>query len=188
MKIGITGGIGCGKSFVCQRLASQGVRIYNCDNAAKQLMVTSDKVRQNLVSLIGQDAYIDGKPNKPLLTQFLLASKANAQRLNNILHPAVAQDFISSGMQWMECAIIFESGFDRLVNYIVAVSAPEQVRIQRVMQRDGVSEGKVRQWMSQQMNQEELCKRADFVIVNDGVRSIDTQIEELMAKIKYLSH
>ena len=116
MKTAITGGIGSGKSYVCQLLKERGIDIYDCDSAAKRLMRTSEQLKARLRALVGDDVYIDGRLNKPLLAQFLLASDNNKQAVNAIVHPAVADDFIASGMEWMECAILYESGFDRLVD------------------------------------------------------------------------
>ncbi|MBO4785901.1 MAG: dephospho-CoA kinase, partial [Prevotella sp.] len=105
MKTAITGGIGSGKSYVCQLLKERGIDIYDCDSAAKRLMRTSEQLKARLRALVGDDVYIDGRLNKPLLAQFLLASDNNKQAVNAIVHPAVADDFIASGMEWMECAI-----------------------------------------------------------------------------------
>ena len=112
MKIAITGGIGSGKSYVCQLLTQHGISIYDCDSAAKRLMRTSPVLRQQLTKLIGPDTYdAEGQLNKAEVARFLLLSEQNAQAINAIVHPAVAQDFKESGYQWMECAILYESGF-----------------------------------------------------------------------------
>ena len=121
MKIAITGGIGSGKSYVCRLLAQRGISIYDCDSAAKRLMSTSEQLRQQLTSLIGPDAYVDGTLNKAAVAAFLLQSQAHAHAIDAIVHPAVANDFEQSGCQWMECAILYESGFDKLVDRVVVV-------------------------------------------------------------------
>lgn len=180
MKTGITGGIGSGKSYVCQRLKMHGIEVYDCDSAAKRLIRTSPDIRSRLTALIGEDAYIGETLNKAAVARFLLASETNAKAIDQIVHPAVFQDFEQSGMQWMESAIMFESGIYRLVDRIVVVTAPEEVRIQRVMQRDGITREKVRQWMQRQWSQDEIRQRADFEIINDGTADIDAQIEELL--------
>lgn len=185
MKIGITGGIGSGKSYVCKKLAARGINVYDCDSAAKRIMRESDNIRMALTKLIGSNAYIDGKPNKAALATFLLASENNAHAIDNIVHPAVAKDFESSGMEWMECAIMYESGFDRLVDCVVAVTAPEEVRIERIMKRDGITREKAKEWMSRQWNQEKVRARACYEITNDGIRDIDAQIDEMMRKLNY---
>lgn len=179
MKIAITGGIGSGKSYVCGRLAQRGIAIYDCDSAAKRIIRSSTDVSQRLTSLIGNNAYVGGKLNKVAVAEFLLASEANAKAIDDIVHPAVALDFERSGCQWMECAILYESEFDRLVDRVIAVTAPLDLRIKRIMKRDGIAESKARGWIGRQMNQGEVARRADFKIVNDGIADIDQQIEHI---------
>ena len=184
MKIAITGGIGSGKSYVCKLLAARGIEIYDCDAAAKRLMRTSASLRQQLTDLIGADTYLpDGMLNKAVVAKFLLASEANAHAIDAIVHPAVAQDFEGSGAMWMECAILFESGFERLVDRVIAVTAPEEVRIARVMQRDGISREKAQEWLHRQWSQDEVRRRADCEIVNDGSQPLEPQIESIIKQI-----
>jgi len=185
MKIAITGGIGSGKSYVCRLLNQRGIEIYDCDAAAKRLMRDSLSLRRQLTALIGMEAYTaEGLLNKAAVAQFLLQSDTNAKAIDSIVHPAVAADFRQSGMQWMECAILFESGFDRLVDRVVVVTADTDVRIRRIMQRDNISEAKARQWIARQWAQEEVVRRADYVIRNNGNDDIDGQIERLVERIK----
>ena len=148
MKIGITGGIGSGKSYVCKLLAARGITVYDCDAAAKRLMRTSPTLRRQLTELIGTNTYQpDGTLNKAVVAQFLLASEQNAKAIDAIVHPAVFRDFIESGVDWMESAILYESGINRLVDRVLVVTAPEPVRIRRIMQRDGISAEKAREWI-----------------------------------------
>ena len=184
MKIGITGGIGSGKSYICQRLKTRGIEVYDCDSAAKRLIRTSDSIRRQLTQLIGEDTYIGESLNKVAVARFLLASESNAQAIDHIVHPAVFQDFMDSGMQWMESAILYESGINKLVDRVIVVTAPLEIRIQRVMQRDGITRENVAQWMQRQWSQEEVRKRADYEIVNDGIADIDAQIDIILEKIK----
>ena len=184
MKIGITGGIGSGKSYICQRLKTRGIEVYDCDSAAKRLIRTSDSIRKQLTQLIGEDTYIGESLNKVAVARFLLASESNAQAIDHIVHPAVFQDFMDSGMQWMESAILYESGINKLVDRVIVVTAPLEIRIQRVMQRDGITRENVEQWMQRQWSQEEVRKRADYEIVNDGIADIDAQIDIILEKIK----
>ncbi len=174
MKIGITGGIGSGKSYVCQLLRAHGIEVYDCDQAAKRIICTSDNVRQQLLQLIGSLEKAD-------IARFLLESESNAKQIDAIVHPAVFRDFEESGFQWMESAILYESGAYRLVDRVVVVTAPEEVRIQRVMQRDGISREKTLQWMQRQWPQAELLRRADYEIVNDGHADLNSQIEKLLS-------
>ena len=172
IKIGITGGIGSGKSYVCRLLKRRGIEVYDCDAAAKRLIRTSTRLRQQLKELIGSLQKAD-------ISRFLLASEENQQAVNAIVHPAVFQDFEESGMQWMESAILYESGADKLVDKVVVVTAPEDVRIQRVMSRDGITREKALQWIARQWPQEQVKARADYEIVNDGAADLDAQIEKL---------
>ena len=173
MKTGITGGIGSGKSYVCKLLAQRGIEVYDCDAAAKRLIRTSLRLRQQLKALIGS-------LDKAAISRFLLASEENQQAVNAIVHPAVFQDFEESGMLWMESAILFESGADKLVDRVVVVTAPEEIRIERVMQRDGITREKALQWIARQWPQEQVKARADFEIVNDGQADLNSQIERLL--------
>lgn len=184
MKIGITGGIGSGKSYICQQLKERGFQVYDCDAAAKRLIHTSPEIKRKLTNLVGTDAYIEGKLNKAAIAQFLLRSEASAKAIDNIVHPAVFQDFEESGMQWMESAIMYESGIYRLVDKVIVVTAPQEVRIQRVMLRDHISRNEVLQWMQRQWPQEEIVKRADYEIINDGIADINTQIDNIINKEK----
>ncbi len=184
MKIGITGGIGSGKSYVCQRLIARGYEVYDCDSAAKRLMRTSPEIRQQLTALIGPETYIDNTLNKKKVAEFLLVSEDNAKAVDAIVHPAVFCDFEASGMKWMESAILYESGAYRLVDKTIVVTAPEEVRIQRVMQRDSISREKVLEWMARQMPQEEVRRRADFEIVNDGEANIEQQLNKILRNMK----
>ena len=172
IKIGITGGIGSGKSYVCRLLKRRDIEVYDCDAAAKRLIRTSTRLRQQLKELIGSLQKAD-------ISRFLLDSEENQQAVNAIVHPAVFQDFEESGMQWMESAILYESGADKLVYKVVVVTAPEDVRIQRVMRRDGITREKALQWIARQWPQEQVKARADYEIVNDGAADLDAQIEKL---------
>ena len=192
MKTGITGGIGSGKSYVCRLLQKRGYEVYDCDNAAKRLIRTSPEIRRDLTDLIGSDTYFEeggGRKdkkyilNKKAVAEFLLASEENAHAIDRIVHPTVFQDFIESGMEWMESAIIFESGIYRLVDRIIVVTAPEEVRIQRVMQRDGISREKVLEWMGRQLPQDIVRERADYEIINDGEADLDRQLDSLLGII-----
>ena len=194
MKIGITGGIGSGKSYVCRLLEQRGYTVYDCDSAAKRLIRTSPYIRRRLTALIGPETYFKETGdrsqesgeyilNKKAVAEFLLKSEDNTKAIDRIVHPAVFRDFIESGMEWMESAIIYESGIYRLVDRVIAVTAPEELRIQRVIARDEISREKVLEWMSRQLPQEEVRQRADFEIVNDGQADINRQLDDILGKI-----
>jgi len=192
MKIGITGGIGSGKSYVCRLLGERGIVVYDCDSAAKRLMRQSETLRRQLTDLIGPEAYEPYKPhepnkpnepyslNKAVVSRFLLASPENARAIDDIVHPAVFRDFEESGCQWVESAILYESGLDRLVDRVVVVTAPLEVRLQRIMERDHLSREKSMEWVARQLPQEEVRRRADFEIVNDGEADLRQQIENIL--------
>ena len=187
MRIAITGGIGSGKSYVCRMLEQRGIKIYDCDAAAKRLMRTSGSLQRQLKELVGEDVYsADGVLQKPVLAEFLLASEANKLAINDIVHPAVADDFAASGKQWMESAILFESGFDRRIafDHIVCVTAPRQVRIQRIVQRDNITPQRAAEWIDVQMSQQEVAQRSDFCIQNDGECDLQVQIDDILRQIE----
>lgn len=185
MRIAITGGIGSGKSYVCRLMEKRGIPVYDCDAAAKRLMRTSAVLKRKLQQLVGDGVYShDGQLQKRMLAEFLLASEANKQAVNEIVHPAVADDFIASGMEWLESAILFESGFDRRVDfdYTVCVTAPRDIRIQRIVSRDGITPGRAAEWIDAQMPQDEIAGRCDFCIVNDGLACLDRQIDMMLGE------
>ena len=173
MKTGITGGIGSGKSYVCNRLQTRGIQVYDCDSAAKRLIRTSPDIRRQLTALIGS-------LDKAAMAQFLLSSEENARAVDAIVHPAVFRDYRESGIEWMESAIMYESGIYQLVDRVIVVTAPLEVRIRRVMQRDGITREKVLEWMARQWPQEEIVRRADLEIVNDGTADIDEQLDRIL--------
>lgn len=178
MRIAITGGIGCGKSYVCQQLKDfYGIEVYDCDANAKRIMANDRKLQQRISDAVGCDVFPGGVINKAALSQFLLASPDNNKVINSIVHPAVAEDFIKSGIEWMESAILFEADFQKYVDRIVCVSAPREVRIQRIMQRDGISRQQAIAWIDRQMSQEEKERLSDFVIINDGITPLTPQFE-----------
>lgn len=187
MKIAITGGIGSGKSYVCRILEKQGIRVYDCDAEAKRLMRTDAELQAGLKKLVGKEVYsADGILQKPVLAQFILSSEANKQAVNDVVHPAVARDFEQSNCEWMESAILFDSGFNRRTHFdkVVCVSAPVAVRLQRIMQRNHISQEKAQQWIDAVMPQEELIARSDYEIVNDGVREVEAQVVHLLNLLK----
>lgn len=187
MIYGITGGIAAGKTFVCRLLAERGYPIFYCDEVAKTLMQTDNDLQQTLKTLIGTAIFShDGALNKPLMREYL--QTAGTATVNAVVHPRVQTAFLAWVAQqtapalFMESAILFESGFDRLVDHTVLVAAPEAVRIARLMQRNHFSEAQARQWLALQMDEEEKKRLADFVIINDGQTDLESQINKLLAK------
>ena len=181
MRIGIAGGIGSGKSYVCERIRQRGFEVYDCDSAAKRLIRTDSDIRQQLTALIGPDTYTpEGQLNKAVVARFLLASDANANAIDAIVHPAVFRDFEASGLQWLESAIMYESGISRLMDRVIVVTAPLEVRIRRVMNRDRISRSQVLAWMSKQYPQEQVVALADFELINDGKADIEQQLNNII--------
>lgn len=187
-KTAITGGIGSGKSYVARLLKRRGIDVYDCDAAAKRLMRHDSELRRQLTALIGPDCYLvpeSGQQptlNKVAVAQFLLASEENAHAIDAIVHPAVFRDFEESGLLWLESAILYESGANRLVDRVIVVTAPEEVRVQRIMVRDGLSRERAFEWLGRQWPQDEVRRRADFEIVNDGIADLDSQIDAFLSR------
>lgn len=182
MKIAITGGIGVGKSYVCRILNSKGIIVYDCDDAAKRLMATDENLRQELLKVVGKDVYSGEILQKSILAKFLLASDANKKLVEDVVHPYVARDFEQSGVDWLESAILFEAGFDKRVklDYVLCVTAPEEVRRRRIILRDHISSDKAQEWIECQMPQHEILRRSDFEIINDGKHDVEQQVEVLL--------
>ena len=189
--IAITGGIGSGKSFVSNLLMKQGIPIYNTDDEAKRLMVTDAGIRQDLIALVGEEAYQDGALNKPLLASYLFSDAGNAARINGIVHPRVKADFhrwvqanSDCEIVGMECAILFEAGFEDAVDAVVMVYAPESLRVERAMFRDQATEAQIRARIAAQMNDEDKRDRSDYVVYTDGSLPVDVQLAALIKQIK----
>ena len=185
MKVAITGGIGSGKSFVCRQLRDFGIKVYDCDDGAKRLLRSSTELQEKLMAVVGRDLYNNGILQKRILAEYILLSNDNAQRIDDIIHPAVAADFQRSGLDWLESAIFFDSGFDRRVHVdkVVCVTAPQEVRIARIMHRDGISRARALEWIGRQLPQDEVVRRSDYEIVNDGVCDLDSQINNILNRL-----
>lgn len=185
MKVAITGGIGSGKSYVCMLLAKKGIDVYDCDAVAKRLMRNSVTLQNKLAEMVDENLFENGKLQKRVLASFILESEENKQKVNSVIHPTVADDFLESSQSWLESAILFESKFNERIafDYIICVTAPVEVRVQRIVARDGISAEKAMEWILCQMSQEEMSAKSNFVIVNDGVKDIEEQIDFILRKI-----
>lgn len=191
LRIGITGGIGSGKSFVCRLLEQRGIPVYDSDSAAKRLMVEHPGIQERLTALLGDDAYCNGALNKNRIASFLFASSENARLINSIVHPVVKEDFRLWASRHadceavaLECAILFEAGFTDVVDFIVTVDAPLPLRIQRAMVRDGVCEEKIRSRIAAQMSDAMRREKSHFIIENDACTPLDGQLDRLFEAIK----
>lgn len=193
VKIGITGGIGSGKSYVSRLLTEHyGIPVYNTDSEAKRLMLSDEGIRRRLTALLGKEVYkSDGTLNKPLLANYLFADSCHAGQINAIVHPQVKADFLKwadrqTGCEVvaLESAILFESGFDNIVDKVVMVYAPVELRIRRVMLRDSTTEEKIRQRIVAQMDDKAKQDRSDFIIFNDGNRPLNLQLDDLQETLE----
>ncbi len=185
--IGITGGIGSGKSYVSDILRKEfGIPVYDCDKEAKRLTATDPDIRRRLIRLVGPEVFNGQELNKKLLADYLFANPENARKVNAIIHPAVQEDFkLWAGRQQkpitaLESAILFESGFNGLVDKVILVDAPEDVRLKRAMLRDTATEAQIRTRMKMQ-SAEANKDKADFIIDNNTAD--DTRLLEQLTKL-----
>lgn len=191
IKLGITGGIGSGKSFV-SRCLKEGfsVQVYDTDREAKRLMLEHEGIRADLIALLGEEVYTAAGLNKPLLAAYIFSSPENAQKVNAIVHPRVKEDFRNwafrqeqAGCQLVgvESAILFESGFDREVDKTLTVSAPLELRITRVMERDRVGREQVLERITAQISEEERNRLSDFSVENAETSDIHAQLVRILS-------
>lgn len=188
--LGVTGGIGCGKSVVCAYLAQLGAEVFDADLTARNLMESDERVRQEVTRTFGRESYReDGSLNRKWLASQVFAEDSRLEELNGIVHPKVAEAFgilrnrFEGGLLIHEAALIYEAGVENRLDAVCVVTAPKELRIARVMARDRVSAEKVLARMSRQLSQEEKAGRADVVLVNDSdmaaVRSKSRRLYEL---------
>lgn len=193
-KIGITGGIGSGKSTVCRMFCEHGIAVYDSDSRAKKLMQESGAIRQQLIEVFGEECYNAEGLNRPYLARCVFGDKDALQRLNSIVHPAVRTDFRrwaeeqQSAYVIMESAILFEAGFETEVDTTLAVLAPKPMRLERTMQRDGVTREEVEQRMEHQMSDEELHSKARRTLVNLRKDYLESDVEQLHKMFLYEAH
>lgn len=188
IRAGITGGIGSGKSVVFEIFRLHGVPAFDSDREAKTLNDTSVVVREQLTKQFGEDIYVDGKLDRKRFASIIFENDNNLKIANSIIHPALADYFIdwcnqhkSHSLVVIDSAILFESGFNKYVDKVITVFAPEELRIERVMKRDGVEREKVLQRMQHQMPEEERIRLSDYVIYNDNQQSLIEQTNNLLS-------
>lgn len=189
-KVGITGGIGSGKSTLCRLFQARGVAVYDTDAAAKRLMVEQPALREAIIRQFGAESYLEDTLNRSYLAQRVFSDPEQRVQLNSLVHPAVIGDF----EQWaeaqtgeyviLESAILFEAGLDKHVDRTVAVLAPERLRIERTMQRDKTSEEQVRSRMAAQADDDTLRARADISVVNIFEEELESIVQELDFRFK----
>lgn len=196
IKIGITGGIGSGKSVVSRLLGIMGIPVYISDIEAKRITQTDPVIRWGLCDLVGQDVFLQGgELNRSLLASYMFGHQDHVRKVNEIIHPQVKEDF----RQWaarlksellvgMESAILVEAGFKDEVDFLVMVYAPLEVRVERAVKRDCSSRELVMKRIEAQMSDEVKRSHADFVIVNDDETPLIPQVLELISLLSKNNH
>ncbi|OED47373.1 dephospho-CoA kinase [Flavobacteriaceae bacterium (ex Bugula neritina AB1)] len=170
--VGLTGGIGSGKSTVANMFAEQGVSVYIADNEAKKLMVENGLLKKQIISLLGDESYVKGELNRSYIANKVFTNKALLEKINEIVHPAVARHFEDwvkkqKGMYVIkEAAILFENGGYKQCDYTILVTAPEEIRIQRVLKRDKTTRKNITDRLKNQWKDEKKAPLADVVITN----------------------
>lgn len=180
-KVGLTGGIGSGKTTVARIFQSFGIPVLDSDAFAKELMVKDETLKAQLTKLFGEKTYQGGRLNREWLGQLVFSDPQKLKQLNETVHPIVIQH----SEQWAnrqkspyvvkEAALFFESGSYRKMDYMIGVTAPKALRLQRVQERDQVNQAEVLRRMAGQMDEEEKMSRCDGIIINDGQHSLIKQ-------------
>ena len=189
LKIGITGGIGSGKSVVANILQQMGFPVYDSDSRAKALTQTNADIRQQLTAMFGDNLFKDNILDKKALSQLIFSSDKNLKAVNAIIHPVVVGDFATwttrqnAAAVFLESAILMESGLYQKMDKIILVTAPEKLRIDRVMKRSQLSEKEIQQRMQMQKTEETLADKADFVILNDEKHLLIPQVHSILQKL-----
>lgn len=187
--LGLTGGIGSGKTTVAALFQALGVPVYNADDEAKKLMNQSSKVRTQLIELFGANAYSDGLLNRSYIAQLVFKDKEKLNTLNQVVHPEVAAHYEA----WLskqthpyvlkEVAILFELGAEDQFDFILTVTAPKQIRLERVMQRDNKSADEVLSIMNNQWEEDRKIQKSDFVLHNIDALQTEIEVEKINKEI-----
>ncbi|HEY4935559.1 MAG TPA: dephospho-CoA kinase [Puia sp.] len=185
LKIGLTGGIGSGKTTVAQIFEVLAIPVYYADQAAKDLMNRDPELKKQIIAVFGAEVYKEGMLDRSYLGELVFANTEKLALLNSFVHPVTFRDAAS----WMqnqktpyaikEAALIFEAGLENFFDYIIGVTAPESLRLERVRKRDQTSAENVLQRMQQQMDEGEKISRCDYVIMNDGKQALLPQVLEI---------
>ncbi|TVR88463.1 MAG: dephospho-CoA kinase [Saprospirales bacterium] len=188
LKVGVTGGIGSGKTTVCRIFESLGVPVYYADDRARTLLNTDADIHRGLKSIFGERVFgADGRPDRKYIASVVFEDKEKLAKLNKLIHPAVGADWeawysrIKADYPYVlkEAALLFESGSYRNLDRVICVAAPESLRIERVVKRDGVDEAAVRSRMKNQLNQDMKISLSHHLIKNDGTLSLIKQVVSL---------
>ena len=190
LKIGITGGIGSGKSYVCQILEKMGYAIFYSDLEAKKLMIQNKELIQQIKRIIGEHAYLDNELNKPIIRNFLFQNEVNKEKLNDLIHPFVYQEFekwassMKKEIVFNESALLFETESYKRFDKTILVTAPEEIRIQRLIRRDSLNVEEIKKRFNAQLKDSIKIKKADFIIENDDKKLIIPQINTILEQIR----
>jgi dephospho-CoA kinase len=187
--VGLTGGIGSGKTTVASMFADLGVPIYIADDEAKKLMKSSKVIKRKLVNLFGDRAYLNGALNKPFIANAIFNNKELLEKMNAIIHPKVASHFSKWKLKQnspyiiKEAAILFENNTYKSFDFIITVTAPEEIRIKRLLQRDNSSLKRIKDIMKNQWTDAEKIKHSNFVIVNNTIDDTERQVVKIHKQI-----
>tara|TARA_B100000508_G_scaffold48272_1_gene37510 strand:+ start:57869 stop:58444 length:576 start_codon:yes stop_codon:yes gene_type:complete len=189
IKVGLTGGIGAGKSIVARVLATMGFPVFYSDKVGKELLSDNSDIQNEVINIFGNEAYAEGELNRGFLAKMIFSDNQLKEKLNAIIHPAVREEFDAwskkqnSTIVFNEAAILFETGSYKNFDKNILVTAPEEIRINRVMERDDSSKEEIRSRMENQWSDSRKKKLADFEIVNDGNQLIIPQLEKILNEI-----
>ena len=196
MIIGITGGIGSGKSVISKELRRMGYEVYDTDSEAKRLIVENVQIRRNIEDLLGKEVYKDNVYQTQIVASKVFANKSLLVQLNAIVHPAVREDILSrtqdfinntTSLYFIECAILYTAHLDDICDKVVAITAPEAIRLERTIARDSSDKDKVRARMRMQDVEHDI-QRADIIINNDGSTPVSTLCKELLELATKIEH
>ncbi len=185
MVVGLTGGIGSGKTTVANMFGELGVPVYNSDQEARRLMQSSGKIREAILALMGDEAYKDGEPDRQYIAGRVFGNSELLNRLNGIIHPEVKADFRQWALQqqtpyvMQEAAVLFENGSYKKFDKMVLVTAPEATRIERIIQRDDTSSEAVKARMGHQWDDSRKAALSDFVIENKSLDETRSQVRKI---------
>jgi dephospho-CoA kinase len=190
IKLGVTGGIGSGKSVVCDLLRMQGIPVYNADREAKNLNDISPVIREKLINSFGPDLYLENRLDRNKLANLIFNNEENLRTANAIIHPELAKHFEEWADQRkhhpvvaIEAAVLFEAGFQSILDKTIIVLAPLETRIERVIKRDHLTGEQITARANSQMSDEKKIELADFIILNDGQHSLLKQVARILKDI-----
>jgi len=189
MIVGLTGGIGSGKTTVAKLFNNLGIPIYVSDVEAKRLMVTNEKLIKAIKELLGEEAYENKELNRGYISGKVFENKKLLNELNKLVHPAVAEDFLSwynkQEAQYVikESAILFESGSYKNCDFVITVTAPLEERVNRVVLRDGITRKQVLHRVMNQLSDEDKIDRSNFIVINKTIEGAENQVEKINIQV-----